>query len=93
MTPELFRGARELLNWTEAELAHRAGLQLSTVRYAESMDPRPRRRTLATLRRALETAGVDFIAGADDDLQVSSQSSNPQHPRTGLRLKKAHLSS
>jgi transcriptional regulator with XRE-family HTH domain len=55
------RAARGLLDWTQQELADRAGLGIVTVRQFEAGLNEPRRATLEVIRRALETAGVEFI--------------------------------
>jgi transcriptional regulator with XRE-family HTH domain len=55
------RAARGLLDWTQQELADRAGLGIVTVRQFEAGLNEPRRATLEVIRRALEAAGVEFI--------------------------------
>ena len=55
------RAARALLNWNEQELADRAGVGIVTVRQLEAGNTQPRRATLDVIRRALESAGVEFI--------------------------------
>jgi transcriptional regulator with XRE-family HTH domain len=55
------RAARGLLDWTQQELADRAGLGIVTVRQFEAGLNEPRRATLEVIRRALEVAGVEFI--------------------------------
>ncbi len=62
LTIEQIRAARGLLGWSQSELADRAGLSLPTVKRVEG-DRGPRVSDLARtkLRRALESAGVEFI--------------------------------
>jgi transcriptional regulator with XRE-family HTH domain len=55
------RAARGLLDWTQQDLADRAGVGIVTVRQVESGLSEPRRATLEVIRRALERAGVEFI--------------------------------
>ncbi len=55
------RAARALLNWSQQELADRAGVGIVTVRQLEAGNTQPRRATLDVIRRALESAGVEFI--------------------------------
>jgi transcriptional regulator with XRE-family HTH domain len=55
------RAARGLLDWTQQELADRAGVGIVTVRQVEAGLTEPRRATLEVMKRALETAGVEFI--------------------------------
>ena len=57
------RAARALLRWSAAELAREAALGLATVKRAELADGETSM-TMANdlaVRRALETAGVEFI--------------------------------
>lgn len=62
MTPAQCRAARALINWTQPSLAESAGLGLSTI-----VDFERERRDVSdaardAIRRALEKAGVIFIA-------------------------------
>jgi len=62
LTIEQLRAARGLLGWSQSELAERAGLSLPTVKRVEGdAGPRVSEVARATLRRALESAGVEFI--------------------------------
>ena len=55
------RAARALLDWSQQELADKAGVGIVTVRQLEAGNTRPRRAKLDVIRRALESAGVEFI--------------------------------
>jgi transcriptional regulator with XRE-family HTH domain len=55
------RAARALLDWSQQELADSAGVGIVTVRQLEAGNTQPRRATLNVIRRALESAGVEFI--------------------------------
>jgi transcriptional regulator with XRE-family HTH domain len=55
------RAARALLNWTQDQLAERAGVGVVTVRQFELMSSTPRRATLVVIKAALETAGIEFL--------------------------------
>ena len=55
------RAARGLLDWSQQELADRAGLGIVTIRQIEADITEPRRATLAVLKQAFERAGVEFI--------------------------------
>ena len=55
------RAARGLLDWSQQELADRAGIGIVTVRHLEANVHSPRRATLDVLRRCFENAGVEFI--------------------------------
>ena len=61
VTPEQCRAARGLLGWNQQELAQNAGVGIVTVHQLETGVSQPRRATLEVIRRALESAGVDFI--------------------------------
>jgi transcriptional regulator with XRE-family HTH domain len=61
MTPEQSRAARAWLNWSQADLAQRAQVSLSTVRDFEKGRHNPIPTTLAAMRRALEDGGVRLL--------------------------------
>jgi transcriptional regulator with XRE-family HTH domain len=61
MKPEQCRAARGLLDWSQQDLAEKAGVGIVTVRQLEAGANEPRRATLDVIRRAFETAGVEFI--------------------------------
>jgi DNA-binding XRE family transcriptional regulator len=55
------RAARGLLKWTQATLAHRAGLSTVTLNMIENEAVRPRESTLYSIQAALEAGGVEFL--------------------------------
>jgi len=55
------RAARGLLDWSQQQLADRAGVGVVTVRQLEAGTTELRRATLDVLTRAFEAAGVLFI--------------------------------
>jgi transcriptional regulator with XRE-family HTH domain len=55
------RAARGLLDWNQQDLADAAGVGIVTVRQLEAGVNEPRRATLEVVRRAFESAGVEFI--------------------------------
>jgi transcriptional regulator with XRE-family HTH domain len=55
------RAARGLLKWSQRQLADESGVGLSTVAEFENDKREPWLGNLAAIRRALETAGVEFI--------------------------------
>ena len=61
ITPEQSRAARGLLGWSQQELASKAGVGIVTVHQLEAGTSQPRRATLDVIRRAFESAGVEFI--------------------------------
>ena len=70
MTPDQCRQARELLGWTEVQLANRAGIKPTTVRYVEGPHGRPKPRSLFAIRIAIEAAGVEFIIENGGEVKV-----------------------
>ena len=61
MSPEQSRAARGWLGWSQAELAEKASVSLSTARDFEKGRHAPITATLAAMQRALEAAGIEFI--------------------------------
>jgi transcriptional regulator with XRE-family HTH domain len=64
--PAQVRAARGLLNWTQEKLATDAGIALSSIREIENEKRAAEPGTLASVRRSLEKAGVEFVAGTAD---------------------------
>ncbi len=56
------RAARALLEWTEAELAKAASVEIDVVRLLEARFRRPSNDHQRQIRKALEDGGVVFIA-------------------------------
>jgi hypothetical protein len=61
ITASQCRAARGLLDWTQQELADAARIGVATVRVFEGEMAETRPATLAVIRRAFESAGVEFI--------------------------------
>lgn len=62
ITPAQCRAARGLINWSQQQLADAARVGVVTVRQFETGASQPRNATLDVLQRALEAAGVIFVA-------------------------------
>jgi transcriptional regulator with XRE-family HTH domain len=62
ISPPQSRAARGLLEWSQEELASRANLGLTTIRDFEKGRRVPTINNLEAIKRALEGAGVEFIA-------------------------------
>jgi transcriptional regulator with XRE-family HTH domain len=63
ITTRQIKAARALLGWSQADLARRSGISEPTVARLESADGElgGRQDTADKIRRAIETAGVEFI--------------------------------
>ncbi|WP_340672504.1 helix-turn-helix transcriptional regulator [Bradyrhizobium ottawaense] len=59
--PRQSRAARELLGWTQADLAGAATLGLATIKNFESERRETTLANLKAIQRALEEAGVELI--------------------------------
>ena len=73
LSSEQCRAARALLDWTQEELAKRAGVSRSTVRGFENGQHEPHRANAAMIQAALEQAGVVFIEADDQGEGVRFQ--------------------
>jgi transcriptional regulator with XRE-family HTH domain len=54
--------ARAALNWSHGDLARAAGVHRNTISNLESGKFVADRRSIAAIRRVLESAGIEFIA-------------------------------
>ena len=70
ITAAQIRAARALLKWTQAMLATRSGLSIVTLNMIESERVRPRKGSIAAIRDALESGGVEFIGDTGGGLGV-----------------------
>jgi transcriptional regulator with XRE-family HTH domain len=66
ITPAQSRAARGLVDWSQTELAAQSNLSESTIRDFEKGRRVPSANNLAAVRRALESAGVIFVAENGD---------------------------
>lgn len=62
MTKEQCRAARGLLGWSQEDLKKVASVSLGTIAEFEKGTRKPYERTLRDLQKALEDAGIEFIA-------------------------------
>jgi transcriptional regulator with XRE-family HTH domain len=77
------KAARELLGWTQAELAGKVRVRVTAISKFEQGGPRPRLLALSGMRFALEGAGAEF---ASDGSGVKLRAGNdhlgcPDHAR------------
>lgn len=84
MTPARCRGARAMLDWTQAKLAEAAGVGVSTVTSFERSWRCNYPDTIQAIQRALEAAGIDFIAENDGGPGVRFRKGRMTSPRTSL---------
>jgi DNA-binding XRE family transcriptional regulator len=63
ISPAQCRGARGLLDWTQADLAKKVGIALRTVRDFESGKRKPLTIVRSSIKQALEEAGIEFLDG------------------------------
>ena len=68
ISPAQCRGARGLLDWTQADLAQKVGIALRTVRDFESGKRKPLQIVRISIKQALEEAGIEFLG--DDGLRL-----------------------
>ncbi len=61
-TPAISRAARGLLDWSQTDLAEKAGVSLSTVRDFETGKRTPIANNISAMQKAMEGAGVQFIS-------------------------------
>jgi transcriptional regulator with XRE-family HTH domain len=70
ITTAQIRGARGILNWSQSDLAERTGISATSIGSIENGQSTPRANTIATIQRAFENAGLEFIGL--DGLKVRS---------------------
>jgi transcriptional regulator with XRE-family HTH domain len=77
MTPPQIRAARGLLNWTVQELAEKAGVHRNTISNVEAGRYAGDAETLAAIRHALESAGVEFTDGKWPGVRLRPEKRRP----------------
>ena len=60
MSPEQVRAARNWLGWTQAQLAERSKVSLSTIKDYESGKRSPIANNVEAIQKAMELAGIEF---------------------------------
>jgi len=65
LSPEQSRAARGWLDWSQADLAKRAHLSLSTVRDFEKGRRQPIPNNIEAIQRAIEAGGIRLTFGPD----------------------------
>lgn len=72
-SPAQCRAARNLLNWTQSQLAANSKVAEKTVADFERGATSPQMRTLDRIGRALAAAGVEFLNGDAPGVRVRNQ--------------------
>jgi len=72
ITPAQCRAARALLDWSQSDLAERAGVTLATVQNFETGRHSPYQRTLDKLAATFAQAGVTFTNGDEPGVKLRS---------------------
>lgn len=64
ITTAQIRGARGILNWSQADLAERTGISATSIGSIENGVSTPRASTLASIQNAFENVGIEFTPGS-----------------------------
>jgi transcriptional regulator with XRE-family HTH domain len=72
ITSGQIRAARSLIKWTGAELAKASGVAFSTLMRLETGEgvPGAQAKTLDSIKKAFESAGIEFIGSPDQGAGV-----------------------
>lgn len=86
ITGSQIRAARAILRWTADQVATAASVGVATVRRAEAADFEPviTAANAAAIQRALESAGIEFIAenGGGDGVRRRNRRLSPDQGKT-----------
>jgi DNA-binding XRE family transcriptional regulator len=75
ITPEQIRGARAMLNMTQARLAELAGISATALNSIERGASDPKSSTLRAIQSSLETAGIEFLNHGQPGVRLASGTS------------------
>ncbi len=72
ITSDQIRAARALLRWSGKDLAEKTGLGFSTLMRIEVLEgvPTAQAKTLETIQKAFEKAGIEFLGSPEDGAGV-----------------------
>ena len=72
ITSDQIRAARALLRWSGKDLAEKTGLGFSTLMRREVLEgvPTAQAKTLETIQKAFEKAGIEFLGSPEDGAGV-----------------------
>jgi transcriptional regulator with XRE-family HTH domain len=74
ITPAQFKTARQLLGWSQDDVACAGGLRTETVVYFEHETRFPDATVLANIRMTLEDAGVEFTNEGEPEVKLRKPS-------------------
>ena len=70
ITAAQFKAARQLLGWSQSELAGQVGVSKTTISYVENDYPRHSIASRIAMGAALEDAGVEFTNGGEPGVKL-----------------------
>jgi DNA-binding XRE family transcriptional regulator len=74
------RAARQLLGWSQDDVAYASGLRTDTIVYFEHEKQSPDLSALVDIRRTLEAAGVEFTNGGESGVKLRASRCLKVHP-------------
>lgn len=78
LTGNQLKAARALIGMHQSDLAHRAGLNVNTIRHMESSGAEPisgRVSNVQAVQAALEHAGIEFLNGGEPGVRIRKRRS------------------
>lgn len=89
-----FRAARVLLDWTQEELARKAGIVRRTIVMLESGECRTQPRKVRAVLAALQAGGISFACSVDGEVSLTDENSKadeiPPPSAAGLAVTSAY---
>jgi DNA-binding XRE family transcriptional regulator len=79
------RAARALLGWTQADLAAKAGISLTTLNVIERDKSNPLSSSMNAIERALTGAGIVFLNSDAPGVRLMSRPRRPRDERAPAR--------
>jgi ribosome-binding protein aMBF1 (putative translation factor) len=70
ITDDQIKAARQLLGWSEADLAAKLRVRTAAIAKFEQGGPRPRMVALSEMKIALEAAGIEFTNGGEPAVKL-----------------------
>lgn len=73
------KAARQLIDWTQADLAKASGINRATIERFERGEVTPQRRTLETIADAFERQGIVFTNGKHPTVSLIPERAVTEH--------------